>query len=93
MAKAADTTGIEIRKNIELKKLIIGTKSTIKNLKLGKIEKVYITTNCPDDIKESIEHYCKIGKVKILNINYSNEELGVVCKKAYPISVASLIKE
>lgn len=88
-----ESVGKEIRKNIENKKIIIGTKSTMKNLKLGKVEKVYVTNNCPEEDRKKIELYSKLSKVKIEMIGYSNEELGVICKKSYPISVASLIKE
>ncbi len=89
----AESIAAEIRKNIEKKKIIIGTKRTIKNLKLGKIEKVYITNNCPEEKKKNIDYYCKLGKINVVNLKYSNEELGVICKKPFSISVASLLKE
>lgn len=89
----AETTALEIRKNLEKKKIIIGTDRTIKNLKLGKIEKVYITKNCPEEKKKSINYYSKLGKVKVVNLKHTNEELGVICKKPFSISIASLLKE
>ncbi len=82
----------EIRKKIEEKKIVIGTERTIKNLKLGKIEKVYVTKNCPDDVKKDIEHYAKLGKANVVNLKYSNEELGIICKKPFSISVVSMVK-
>ena len=88
-----ETAGAEIRKNLEKKKIIIGIDRTIKSLKLGKIEKVYLTSNCQDKNRKDIEYYCKLGKVALIDLGYSNEELGVLCKKPFPISVVSLIKE
>ncbi len=88
----AENIAGEIRKKLEEKKIIIGTENTIKNLKLGKIEKIYVTKNCPEDVKENINYYSKLGKAKLVNLKYTNEELGVICKKPFSISVASLIK-
>ena len=53
----------EIKKKIKEGKVIIGTSRTVKALKLGKTDKVFLTSNCPDDVKEDIEHYSKLGKV------------------------------
>jgi len=83
----------EIRKALKEKKIIIGTENTLKNLKLGKLEKVYITKNCPEGKKKNINYYSKLGKVKVVNLKYTNEELGIICKKPFSISIASLKKE
>lgn len=87
------TAAAEIRKNLEEKKIIIGTDRTIKNLKLGKIKKIYVTKNIPEDVKKDIEHYSKLAKVEVVALKYANEELGVICKKPFAISVVSLLKE
>ena len=42
-----DTKVVELRKLIKDKKLLIGSERTIKALKLGKIEKVFFSANCP----------------------------------------------
>lgn len=88
-----ETAAAEIRKNLEKKKIIIGTDRTIKNLRLGKIKKIYITKNCPEEKKKNIKYYSKLGKVKTVNLKYTNEELAIVCKKPFSISIVSLLKE
>ncbi len=82
----------DIKKKIKEEKVIIGTERTIKVLKLGKVEKVFLTSNCPSDVKEDIEHYAKLAKIKVVKLKQPNVELGVICKKPFPISVLSFKK-
>ena len=82
----------EIKKKIKEGKVIIGTSRTVKALKLGKTDKVFLTSNCPDDVKEDIEHYSKLGKVKVVILRQPNNDLGVICKKPFPISVLCFSK-
>ena len=89
--KAADYV-IEIRKLLESNKIVIGTDEVMKLLKLGKISKVFITSNCPDSVKEDLEKYAGISKAEVVQLDIPNEELGVVCKKPFSISVAAIVK-
>ena len=82
----------EIKKHINDKKLVLGTKATIKNMKLGKLEKVFITSNCPENVKNDINYYSSIGGCKIEKLSIPNAELGVICKKQFSVSTAGLLK-
>jgi len=88
-----DRTTTEIKKLIGSDKLIIGTTKTVKELKLGRLKKVYLTLNCPDKVKKNIEHYGKLVETDIEVINIPNSELGVLVKKPFSISVMSVLKE
>lgn len=89
MAKEIDT---EFKKILKGKNLIIGTERTIKQLRLGKLAKVFISVNAPKKIRADINHYAKLTKTDITNLKYSNEELGELCKKPFSISVLGLLK-
>lgn len=93
MVKAKKITSSEIKKLIEAKSLVIGTEKTIKNIKLGKVEKVIVSSNCPDQIFEDISHYAEMSKTETIKVSYPNEELGVICKKPFSISVLSILKQ
>ncbi len=82
----------EIKNALKMNTLIIGTDRTIKMIKQGKIEKVFVTTSCPENILQDLEHYEKIVKFKLIKLDYPNTELGVFCKKQYSISVVSIAK-
>jgi large subunit ribosomal protein L30e len=91
MAKKTLTSS-EIKKMLKEKDIVIGTEKTIKNLKLGKVDKVIVTSNCPEKVQKDIEYYAGLGKAEIIKIKYPNEELGIICKKPFAISVLSMLK-
>ncbi|MBI2135370.1 ribosomal L7Ae/L30e/S12e/Gadd45 family protein [Candidatus Woesearchaeota archaeon] len=90
MAKAITST--EIKKLLKAKSLVIGTEKTLKSLKLGKIEKVILSSNCPDKVAENMGYYAGLSNVETVKVPYPNEELGVICKKPFSISVLSILK-
>lgn len=91
--KMAKTITIaELKKMLKEKNLVIGRERTIKNLKLGKVDKVVVTLNCPEKVQEDIDYYAGLGKAEVLKIKYPNEELGIICKKPFAISVLSILK-
>ncbi|MBL7054783.1 ribosomal L7Ae/L30e/S12e/Gadd45 family protein [Candidatus Woesearchaeota archaeon] len=91
MAKKTITT-TELKKLLKENNPVIGTDKTIKSLKRGKISKVIITSNCPEKVQEDIEHYSGLAKAEVLKTKYPNDELGVICKKPFAISVLSILK-
>ncbi|MDP2750727.1 MAG: ribosomal L7Ae/L30e/S12e/Gadd45 family protein [Nanoarchaeota archaeon] len=83
----------QIKKAMEEKKLVIGTKETIKMVKYGKVSQVFLSENCPEEAKEDIHHLCGVGKVLVTDLSLPNTELGITCKKPFSISVVSIRKE
>jgi len=82
----------EIKNAIKKNKLIIGTEKTLKSLKLGKLSKVFLSKNCPDQIVDDINHYAKMSKTMVVKVDVNNDELGIICKKPFLISVLSVKK-
>ncbi len=93
MDKNSETALDEIKKLLKTKKLILGSERTIKGLKTGKIFKVVYSLNCPQDIKSDIEQYCSIGNIDAVRLDIENDELGIICKKPFSISVIGITKE
>ena len=83
----------EIKNNLKSKRLILGADITVKNLKNGKLAKVFMSGNCPDAVKKDIEYYCGISGCASEVLDVPNDELGVVCKKMFSISVVGLLKQ
>lgn len=83
---------VEIKKLLGNENLIIGKERTIKNLKLGKVEKIFLSSNCSADMLSDVENYARQGNVEIVKLNQNNKELGTICKKPFPISMLSLLK-
>ena len=77
----------EIKKALQENKVIIGMDRVLKKLRVGKLQKVYLASNCPQIVKEDIKHLGKLHKIEIIEAEKDNEELGIICKKQFSISV------
>jgi len=82
----------DLKKYLDKEKLVFGTEKTLKDLKKGLLEQVFLASNTKEDIKESFEKYSKLSGVKIEVLNMPNDELGIVCKKPFSISVIGVLK-
>jgi len=83
----------ELKKDIRKEGIIFGTERTIKALKNGKLEKIYISSNCRKDVREDILYYAKLSGTKVIELETDNKETATICKKPFNISVLSLVKE
>ena len=85
-------TSTQIKKLIKEEKIIIGSERTLKSLKLGKIGKVLLSSNCPASVEKSVLHYSALSGAESINLKYANDELGVICKKPFSISMLGVLK-
>ena len=83
----------EVKKLIATPKAIVGTQKTLKQMRAGKVSKVYLAKNVKESTKQDIDAYSKISKVEIVSLELSNTELGTICKKPYSISVLGESKQ
>ena len=88
----ADQTSLDIRKYLEENRLNIGTKTTLRSLRKGKLAKVYLAANCPEHELAIISNEAKISGVELVQLTKSNEELGTVCKKPFSVAAIGLLK-
>ncbi len=82
----------EIKKMLGTNRIIIGTDRTLKHIRNGSVEKVFLSDNCPKALKEDIKQYSTQGTFTVVELSVPNEELGVLCKKPFPVSVVSILK-
>ncbi len=69
------------------KKLVFGKEETVKKLRQGKITKVYLSSNCDQMTKRDFHNLCFLNNTPCVDLTQTNEEIGVICKKPYTISV------
>ena len=91
--KKESQTVADLKKYVESKKAILGTQRTMKQLKAGALAKVFVSANIPQEVKEDIAHYSKLYNVELVELDKPNTDVGVMCKKQFPISVLSVLKE
>ena len=90
MTKKIDSA--EIKKILKAGNVVIGTEKAIKNLKLGKVQKILVSSNCPANVERDLDYYAGLSGAEFHKIHYANDELGVICKKPFSISVLALLK-
>lgn len=94
MAKTKSTESIlkQLKKDLESKKVVIGAQRTLKLLRQGKIARVLVAQNSTDVLKDDLVYYSKNGGFEIVELDVPNEELGVLCKKPFSISLLGILK-
>ena len=94
MAKTKSTESIlkQLKKDLESKKVVIGAQRTLKLLRQGKIARVLVAQNTTNVLKDDLAYYSKNGGFEIVALDVPNEELGVLCKKPFSISLLGILK-
>ncbi|MBR9690732.1 hypothetical protein GOV08_03530 [Candidatus Woesearchaeota archaeon] len=87
-----ETVVEEIRKLVEENKAVIGTEKTIKELRTGRISKVFIAQNTNEEVKADLKKNSKISGIEVVELEIKNDEFGTICKKPFPISVLGRLK-
>ena len=79
----------DLKKAFKEQKLVYGNNETLKNLKNGKVLKVFLAKNCTAKMKEDILYYAKLSNAEVIQLEEPNDEIALICKKNYPITVVS----
>ncbi len=87
-----DSSISELKKLLKTDNVVLGTERTLKILKSGNAEKVFLSSNCPDDVKKDVEYYAKFAGIPLIYLKQPNDELGILCKKPYPVSVLTILQ-
>ncbi|MBS3132266.1 ribosomal L7Ae/L30e/S12e/Gadd45 family protein [Candidatus Woesearchaeota archaeon] len=82
----------ELKKLLKEGKAIVGKDRTLKGLKKGSVERIFLSSNCPKAAEQDIERYALMSGAEVIKLSYPNDELGVMCRKQFPISVLSFAK-
>ena len=71
--------------------VILGTRKTLKLLKLGKVKAVIVAANAPPEIKKDILYYAKLGNIPVYIYPGTSVELGAVCGKPFTVMSLAII--
>ena len=82
----------EIKKNLKTKKLLMGARTTLKEMKQDNLAKVLLASNCPKEMQDDVEYYAKMLDFEVIKLDVANDELGVICKRQHTITVLGLVK-
>jgi large subunit ribosomal protein L30e len=71
-------------------KVSFGVNAALQNAKTGKAKMIILAANCPKDIKEEIEYYCRLSKVPVMTYKGASMDLATVCNRLFIISALSI---
>ncbi len=71
-------------------KVSFGASSAIQNAKAGKAKILVLAANCPRDMREDVEYYCKLSNVPLVAYKGSAIDLAAVCGKPFMVSALSI---
>ncbi len=71
-------------------KVSFGTNTAVNSAIAGKVRLIVIASNCPNEIREKIELYCKMSEIPIIQFSQSSLDLGRVCGKPFSVSALSI---
>ena len=71
-------------------KVFLGAKNTVKNAKIGKVKLVIVAANCPENVREDIEYYCRLSDIPLITFSGTSIDLGVVCGKSFMVSALAV---
>ncbi|VVB81603.1 50S ribosomal protein L30e [uncultured archaeon] len=91
MKKVSSEAVEDLRKLLAAEKLVLGTEDTLKLLRKGKLQKVVLASNCNERVKEDFSRYCEMAGVECSEIAQTSDEVGVVCRKPFAISVVGVL--
>ncbi len=80
----------QIQKAIADKKEAFGPKEAKKQLSTGKVAKIYLTSNCAAEVEQDMTYYAKLSNVEVEKLALTNEELSILCKKAFLVNVVTI---
>lgn len=83
----------DIKSLLEKKQLYLGLTRTLKALKTGRVSKVYLASNTPKEVKADIAYYGSMCGAQVVTLEQPNVELGIVCRKPFPIAVIGVVNE
>lgn len=78
-----------LKKDLKDKKFTLGLNETLKKIKLGKVQNIFLAKDCNSKERDMILNYKKIGEINVYELDITSLEIGALCKKQFSISVLS----
>ncbi len=73
-------------------KVILGSKKSIKAVKLGKAVGVIVANNIPKNILEDVIYYARLGNIKVIKYPGSSYDLGSILGKPFPVTLLAILE-
>ena len=64
----------------------LGSKVALREMRRGRAKVAILSSNCPEETKETIENYGRLSKIPVIHHQKDSLDLGVLCGKPFPVS-------
>jgi large subunit ribosomal protein L30e len=64
----------------------LGSKVALREIRRGRALMAILSSNCPEEIRESIENHGKLSGIPVLRHQKDSLDLGILCGKPFPVS-------
>jgi large subunit ribosomal protein L30e len=71
-------------------KVSFGANSAIQSARTGKAKMIVLASNCPAEIREDVEYYCKLSNIPLIVYKGSSTDLAAVCGKPFLLSALTI---
>ena len=82
----------ELKNALKEDKAVLGWNSIERLIKSGVVKKVFISVKASEKVLEDVSHYSKISGFVVEEFVGDAYELGVLCKKPFPVSVLGVME-
>ena len=77
---------------MDREKLIVGSERTLKLAKQGKIAKIYLASNIPEELKIEAELTAKANGIEVVMLDENSKQFGVKIGKPFTVLMAGELK-
>ncbi len=64
----------------------LGSKVALREIRRGRALMAILSSNCPVEVRESIENHGKLSGIPVLRHQKDSLDLGVLCGRPFPVS-------
>ena len=82
----------EIKEALKEKRVIIGSRTVMKGVKVGSLGSVIYASNCPESTKKDLEHYSQAGFIPVKKFEGNSVQLGELCGKPFNVLMLGIRK-
>ena len=77
---------------VDTGKIVFGSDKTKKIALSGnKAKLVIISSNCPPETRQDLEHYCRLSKLPLYVFEGTGAQLGTTCGKPFGVSAMTVL--
>ena len=84
------TSKKEISLALKEKRILIGSRRVMRDVKNGKVSSVFFANNAPSNVRKDLEYYANVSKIEVKEFGGNSVQLGEFCGKPFKILLVGI---